>query len=117
LAGPADIDPLGAQSATPGADLVKQLIPPEHPASVKAMLRIRASELINTGTPPDVVADALRLWVNKSGVGPGILPSLVSDVIKSRNGQHAENNRRPTNDDKVRGWLEMPIGDKPKELP
>jgi hypothetical protein len=112
------VDPLGAEAATPGAALVAQLIPPEHPDSVKAMLRIKASELINTGTPPDVVADALRLWVNKSGVGPGILPSLVSDVIKSRNGQPARPDRLSPGDQKFNDWLNLDVRiTEPKELP
>jgi hypothetical protein len=82
----AAVDPLGAEAATPGAELVQQIIPAEHPDSVRTMLRIKASALINGGTPPDVVADALRLWLTKPKLGPGVLPSLVSEVIKSRNG-------------------------------
>lgn len=77
----AAIEPI---SATPGADLVRAVIPREHPDAVKTALRQRATELINTGTPPDTVEAALRLWLTKPNVGPNILPALVSEVIKSR---------------------------------
>lgn len=77
-------EPHDAASATSGAELVRTIIPREHPDSVKSMLRIRASELLNTGTPPPDVAEALRLWLTKPSLGPNVLPSLVSEVIKAR---------------------------------
>lgn len=74
----------GAVAATPAADLVRRVIPQEHPPAVHTALRHQASALLNDGMPTAVVEDALRLWLTKSGVGPGVLPSLASDVIKSR---------------------------------
>jgi hypothetical protein len=100
----APVDPLGAGAATTGAELVKQTIPAEHPPSVRTMLRIKASELINAGTPVDDVAAALRLWVTKPNVGPGILPLLVSDVIKART---TAGNGQPAKKNKIRGYAEL----------
>ncbi|OCH80186.1 hypothetical protein A9310_22450 [Gordonia sp. UCD-TK1] len=40
--------------------------------------------MLRAGTDETDVADALQLWLTKPNVGPGILPSLVSDVIKAR---------------------------------
>lgn len=81
-------DPTARDSiaATPGADLVRRTIPAELPSATRTMLRISASTLIREGTPADVVEEALRDWAAKTGVGPGILPSLAADVIKRRNG-------------------------------
>lgn len=73
-----------AIAATPGAELVRQLIPNEHPAAVRTALRIRASELIKQGTPRPDVAAALQLWLTKPSLGPNALPSLVSEAVKSR---------------------------------
>lgn len=89
-AAPAFAEPLDAVSATPGADLVRKIVPRQFPDSERTMLRIKASELINQGTAPDIVAEALRIWVTKTGVGPSILPSLVSDVLKRRAAPHAQ---------------------------
>jgi hypothetical protein len=77
-------EPDDAISATPGADLVRRIIPKEHPAATRTALRHRASELINSGTPKPVVEAALQLWLTKPNLGPNALPSLVSEVIKSR---------------------------------
>lgn len=77
----ASLEPI---AATSGADLVQRLIPREHPDAVKTALRIRASELINTGTPAEMVGEALQLWLTKPHLGPNVLPSLVSEVIKLR---------------------------------
>ena len=81
---PAPDTPPTAESATPGAELVRAIIPNEHPAAIQTMLRIRASELINDGTSRETVEAALRLWLTKPHLGPNVLPSLVSEVIRSR---------------------------------
>ncbi|MEZ0366786.1 hypothetical protein ACAG26_24235 [Mycobacterium sp. pUA109] len=87
--------PTAAESATPGAELVREHIDRNHPAATKTALRIQASELLNTGTDREVVAAALQLWNDKPSVGNGrtILASLCSEVIKSR-AAPAANGRR-----------------------
>lgn len=80
-------EPYGAGiSATPGADLVREIIPRSHPAATQTALRIQASELLRQNTDPDIVRAALRLWCDKPGVGIGrtILASLASEAIKAR---------------------------------
>lgn len=71
---------------TPSASrLVSTLIPPTIPDSVRAGLRIQASQLINGDqVDGDVVAEALRRWLGRPGSGVGLLPSLASDVIRER---------------------------------
>lgn len=71
-------------AATPGAELVRELVPPGHPAATLTALRIRASELIRQGHPRADVAAAIQLWCDKPSLGPGALPSLLSEVIKTR---------------------------------
>jgi hypothetical protein len=84
-------EPIDAIAATSGAELVRRIIPGEHPAAVQTALRHRASELVNTGTPPADVEAALRLWLTKPNLGPNVLPSLVSEVLKSRRMPNAPN--------------------------
>ena len=99
-----------AVAATPGAELVGRIIPREHPDAVKTALRIRASELLKSGTKRDTVEAALELWLTKPHLGPHALPSLVSEVIKARavaplNSQQTAS----TVDRKVTGWLQMNV--------
>ena len=80
-------DPYGAGiSATPGADLVRAVVPKGHPSATLTALRIQASELLRQGAEPDVVRAALQLWCDKPGAGIGrtILSSLYSEAIKTR---------------------------------
>ena len=74
----------GSIAATPGAELVRQLIPREHPDTVRTALRIRASELIRQGHSRADVAATLELWLTKPSLGPNALPSLLSEVVKAR---------------------------------
>ena len=78
--------PSAAASATPGADVVREVVPTGHPPATLTALRIQASELLNTGTDRDTVKAALQLWCDKPGIGIGrtILASLASEVIKAR---------------------------------
>lgn len=64
--------------------LVAEIIPDSHPTAVRTELRLQASALLNQGQPPDLVADALRLWATKT-VHPKTLPSLVSELINQAN--------------------------------
>lgn len=77
-----------AIAATPAAELVREIIPNTHPKASLTALRIQAGELLHTGTEPETVRAALRLWCDKPGIGNGrtILASLVSEVIKTRAG-------------------------------
>lgn len=96
--------PTGPPIQRDAARLVRDIVPNEHPSTVKTALRLKASELIHGGTEPDVVAEALTRWVGKSGIGPGVLPSLVSDVVKERSGVTTVGARaapRSTTDDRV----------------
>ena len=81
-----DPAPTPAAAATRGADLVRRIVPKGHPPATLTSLRLQTSELLKTGTDPEVVASALRLWCEKPGVGNGrtILASMCSEVIKTR---------------------------------
>lgn len=100
-------------SATPGADLVREIVPKGHPPATLTALRLQASELLNSGTERADVADALRLWCDKPGVGNGrtILSSLVSEVLKTRtgvgNGTRAAPNGMTAGEAKVLGWANL----------
>lgn len=64
--------------------LVRSTVPAEHPQAVRTELALQASNLINAGTDAGLVADALGLWLTKN-VHPKTLPSLVSELINTRN--------------------------------
>lgn len=86
--------------------MVARLIPREHPPAVLTALRLKASELVNNGTPADVVEAALKLWLDKPAAGPGLLPSLASEVIKARSARAGPPAGEPSaGDAKVAGWL------------
>lgn len=76
--------PTPAESATPGAQLVREIIPNTIPAAEQTMLRIRASEMLNTGTPPDDIRGGLRIWLDKPHLGAGALAACVSEHVKTR---------------------------------
>ena len=96
-----------ARAATNEASaLVSQIIPKGHPRAVVTGLRDQASALIADETEPDLVADALRLWLERGISAPSILPSLVSDVIKQRSPQTNRSVRRGT-DSKIVDWQQL----------
>lgn len=112
--------PSGPPIQRDAARLVRDIVPAEHPAAVKTSLRLKASELIHAGTAPDDVAEALRRWVDKTGVGPGILPSLVSDVVKERSGASARaapGPRRSTTDDRIAAAQALKLVQPPTSFP
>lgn len=87
-------------AATPGAELVREIIPHGHPDAVLSMLRVRASELLKQGHPRSDVAATLELWLTKPSLGPNALPSLLSEVVKARAAPTA-------NGDKTRAFAEL----------
>jgi len=97
-------------AATPAAELVRRTIPREINSSTQTLLRFNAGTLLKTGTPPDVVEEALRDWAGKTGVGPNVLASMAADVVKRRNG-HAR--AGPTS--KIRGLAELAREERARE--
>lgn len=63
--------------------LVRDTVPSNHPHAVRVALAQQSNALIVAGTPNATVEAALALWMTKPNVGPGILPSLVSEVLKT----------------------------------
>lgn len=98
---PTDSNGRSSVAATPGADLIREHIDRSHPDATKTALRLQASELLRSGTEPEIVAAALQLWNTKPGIGNGrtILASLCSEVIKTRAAPIAANGRKPAASD------------------
>jgi hypothetical protein len=76
--------PTGPAIKPDAARMVRDIIPRNQPAAVKTALRIKASELLVGGTEPQIVEQALHEWMTRTDVGPGILPSLVSGLLKAQ---------------------------------
>lgn len=106
---------LSSRAATPGAELVREIIPNDHPATTRTALRLQASELLRRGTDPDVVRAALHLWLEKPnlGVGRTIVSSLCSEVIKTRTASSAAryatagSGQLTAGEAKVAGWAAL----------
>ena len=84
------------------AELVKQTLPPTLPHSVRAGIRVKVRDLLNDGTDPDVVTEALHKWNDRTDAGPGLLAHLAGDVIKERNGATPTGRKN-----KLRAWAEL----------
>lgn len=98
-----DSNGYGAIAATPGAELVREIIPNDHPDAVRTLLRLRANELLRAGQRRADVAAALELWLTKPSLGPNALPSLLSEVIKTRTAPAAGR----AGSDKTRAFAEL----------
>lgn len=85
-------------AATPGADLVREIIPNDIPAPERTMLRIKASAMLKDGAMRQDIADGLRLYLTKPHLGAGALPSLVSEVVRTRTHQAANGHDTKVND-------------------
>jgi hypothetical protein len=72
------------RSATPGAALVRRIIPDTYPNAIRTELRIQANALLKDNQPTQAVEAALKLWLTKTGVGPRVLPSLLADILKAQ---------------------------------
>lgn len=71
---------------TEAGRLVQEHIPQRYPSAVRRELARQASKLIAEGIELEVVGGALRLWLSKK-LGPTLLPSLCSDVMRDREHQ------------------------------
>lgn len=81
--------------------LVQRIIGHEYPAAVRTDLSIRVAEL-RRQYDESVVEAALTEWRSRTGIGPGVLPSLVADQVKHQNGHAKGNATRPsTTDERV----------------
>jgi hypothetical protein len=100
-----------ARASTGARSLVQSVIPRHYPRGEIMKLAAKTTELLSEGTPAADIESALRLWLTKPNAGPGLLPGLVSEVIKNR--EAPANGTRPgrsTVDTKVEGWLNMAVG-------
>jgi hypothetical protein len=103
-------EPRGPVVSGQGWKLVRQVIPNHHPHATRTALALRAGELLHSGTPPDDVAAALGLWLGKPHLGVGTLPSLVSEVIRNRDGAPPGAGATTA---KATGWLALAPSNNP----
>ena len=102
--------PPGATGPT-GVDafrLVRRVLGLDYPAATCTALAYHAADLLKQYDEATVQA-GLEDWLGRTGIGPGVLPSLVADLIKRRNG-HAKPARRKPNADDTIAELLTPTG-------
>ncbi|OZF41892.1 hypothetical protein [Rhodococcus sp. 14-2470-1a] len=87
-----------AIDATPWK-LIREAIPVEHPQAVRTALALEVKMLLAGGTSHEDVKSALGLWMQKPGLGPRTLPSLVSEVIRGRSAPARTAAARPSTTD------------------
>lgn len=95
-------DATSNQQRLDGRTLAQSVIPKHYPRQEILKLGEKANELLAEGIPRDTVEAALQLWLTKPDAGPGLLPSLVSEVIKNREAPRTNGHRPSTADDRVR---------------
>lgn len=83
-AGEAEEMPRGPAVPGDGWSIVRRVIPSEHSQATKTALSIEVAALLKQGTAESDVVAALQIWLGKSGLGPRVLPHLLSDVIRGR---------------------------------
>ncbi len=84
IAGVREELPRGPAVPVDGWTIVRRVIPAEHSQATKTALSIEVASLLKQGTSEDDVVAALHIWLGKSGIGPRVLPHLLSDVIRDR---------------------------------
>lgn len=76
--------PRGPAVPVDGWTIVRRVVPSEHSLATKTALSIEVASLLKQGTSEADVVAALHIWLGKSGIGPRVLPHLLSDVIRDR---------------------------------
>lgn len=87
IAGEPEELPRGPAVPVDGWTIVRRIIPSEHSQATKTALSIEVASLLKQGTSEADVVAALHIWLGKSGIGPRVLPHLLSDVIRDRTAQ------------------------------
>jgi len=64
--------------------IVDRAIGLNHPSAVRTDLAIQVTGLLRDEISEDLITAALKLWLVKPTLGPRTLPSLVSEVIRTR---------------------------------
>ena len=97
--------PRGPSVGIDGWKIIRDTVPPEHPQATKTALALEASAMLTAGTPDTDVRAALELWLSKPNLGPRTLPSLVSEVIRSRDRPATNGHAIGAATTKAAGWL------------
>ena len=84
--------------------LVRRTLGLDYPAATCTALAYHAADLLKQYDEGTVQA-GLEDWRGRTGIGPGVLPSLVADLIKRRNGHARPADRRRNADDTIADLL------------
>lgn len=93
----------GAKVPNDGWKLIREAVPNTFPQATKTALALQAGQLLKAGTEPDIVREALKLWMAKPNAGPGLLPHLAADALKARTATP----KRDAATEKALGWLAL----------
>lgn len=95
----------GPKIPNDGWKLIREAVPNTFPQATKTALALQAGQLLHAGTEPDIVREALKLWMAKPNAGPGLLPHLAADAIKAHT--RTATPKRDAATEKALGWLAL----------
>jgi|SRR6516225_11098861 hypothetical protein len=84
--------------------LVNECVDPAHPSVVRNQLAQQTRKLLREQVARDLIRDALKEWDNKPGSPPAFLPHILSDVIRRRRAQQADDKTRK---EAISNWEEQ----------
>lgn len=85
-------------TSTAAFRLVRRVLGLDYPAATCTALAYHAADLLKQYDEATVQA-GLDDWLSRTGIGPGLLPSLVADVVKRRNGHTRRAADKPSTTD------------------
>jgi hypothetical protein len=95
-----DVDqPTGKPVRFDGWKLVRDLVSAEHGQAARTALAMHAGAMLRSGTPEADVRSTIELWLTKPNLGPAVLPTLLSDVVRARSAPAG--GKRSTTDERM----------------
>ncbi|NCL73732.1 hypothetical protein [Rhodococcus sp. YH1] len=76
--------PSGPVVPIDGHKLVRDTVNLPLPQATRTALALESSAMLKQGIDPDAIREGLRAWAAKDGIGPKLLPHLVTDVLKAQ---------------------------------
>lgn len=97
--------PRGPSLSLDAVKLVRDVLPKGHPPATQTALAHEVGAMLVAGNEHADIRAGLELWLDKPTLGPRTLPSLVSEVIRSRDRPRVNGHAVGAATTKAAGWL------------